>query len=213
MSTLTAWERWELGSLDDTAPSSHKTEDDADAVLLPTVDEVEAIREQSRKEGFDAGYAEGRAAAMAEAQQLAVTVKKLDAAFEGIEGRVADELLALAVEIGRQVVRGEITARPESLLDVVREALAQLPHQHAAIFLNPDDASLVRSYIGDQLGHAGHRINEDPQLKRGDCVIESGSSQVDATVATRWRRIIDSLGVDAAWAVTVGAGEKLDGPE
>lgn len=213
MSNLTAWERWELGNLDDTTKSSHKTEDDAEEVRLPTVDEVEAIREQARKEGFDAGYAEGREAAMAEAQRLAVTVKKLDAAFEGIEGQVADELLALAVEIGRQVVRGEITARPESLLDVVREALAQLPHQHAAVFLNPDDASLVRSYIGDQLGHAGHRINEDPQLKRGDCVVESGSSQVDATVATRWRRIIESLGVDAAWAVTDKAVEKLDEPK
>jgi flagellar assembly protein FliH len=112
---------------------------------------------------------------------------------------VADELLALATEIARQVVRGEVTAQPEIIVQVVQEALAQLPHQHATIFLNPDDASLIRSYMGDALSHAGHRLLEDSRLTPGDCVLESGSSQIDATLATRWRRVVESLGIEHAW--------------
>jgi flagellar assembly protein FliH len=85
------------------------------------------------------------------------------------------------------------------VLNVIREALAQLPHLHAAIFLNPEDASLARSYLGDQLTHAGHRIHEDPKLARGDCVLEAGGSHIDATVATRWRRTLEGLGLGDAW--------------
>ena len=78
-------------------------------------------------------------------------------------------------------------------LAVVGEALAQLPHQHAAIHLSTD-AFAVRSYLGDALAHAGHRILEEPAMKPGDCLLESGGSQIDATTATRWRRVIENLG-------------------
>jgi flagellar assembly protein FliH len=200
MSNLTAWERWELAAFDEAAkPAPVPEGEEQPAVQLPTVEEIEQIREQAHQEGYRAGYTEGQAQASDEAQKLAAAVATLDAAFRDMEARVAEELLALAIEIGRQVVRGELTARPEAVLDVVRDALAQLPHQHAAIFLNPEDASLARSYLGDQLAHAGHRIHEDPKLKRGDCVLEAGGSHIDGTVATRWRRTLEGLGLESAW--------------
>jgi len=205
MSNLTAWERWELAAFDEAskaAATSKSQPESQPAVNLPTVEEVEQIREQARQEGYQSGYQEGQAKARGEAQKLASATTRLDAAFTDMETRVADDLLTLAVEIARQVVRGELAVRPETLLDVVREALAQLPHQHAAIFLNPEDASLVRSYLGDQLTHAGHRIHEDPQLQRGDCVLEAGGSHVDGTVATRWRRVLEALGLESAWQPT-----------
>ncbi|MBU0752770.1 MAG: flagellar assembly protein FliH [Gammaproteobacteria bacterium] len=203
MSNLTAWERWELAAFDGTekpaantaAAAAPKEQAPAPAVKLPTVEEVENIREQARQEG----YKEGQTQARDEAQRLAKAAGKLDAAFKGLEDEIAEELLALAVEIARQVARAELSAQPAVLLNAIREALALLPHQHAAIFLNPEDASLARSYLGDQLTHAGHRIHEDPKLQRGDCVVESGGSHIDATVATRWRRVLDGLGLDAAW--------------
>lgn len=212
-SNLTAWERWELGSFD-TAPKPKKSKaqqqkaaEEVPVVKLPTAEEVEQIYQQARddglkkgqEEGYQAGFKEGQKKALAEAQRLAQAAGKLDQALNALDATVADELLTLAVELAREVVRKEISARPETLLDVVREALAQLPHQHAAIYLHPDDASLLRSYLGDQLTHAGHRIHEDFKLARGDCVLEAGGSQVDATVAMRWRRVVESLGIDAAW--------------
>jgi flagellar assembly protein FliH len=124
---------------------------------------------------------------------------ELQRALAEFQQQVADELLALAIEIARQVVRREIAIRPDLILDVVREALNQLPHQHAVIYLSSRDIGLVRSYLGESLTHAGHRLHEDPQLQAGDCLIETGGTQVDATVATRWRRVIESLGLESAW--------------
>lgn len=208
----TAWERWELASFD--AGQQRKPADKADAggevagaVKLPTAAEIEQIHQQAhdegyqrgQTEGYQAGLKEGQAKALAEAQRLANAAGKLESALARLEETVADELLSLAVELAREVVRQEISARPETLLAVVREALGQLPHQHVAIYLNPEDASLLRSYLGDQLAHAGHRIHEDFKLARGDCVLEAGGSQLDASVAMRWRRVLDGLGLTDAW--------------
>lgn len=215
-SNLTAWERWELASFDEAqakpvaelAPPPN--EEVVQAVRLTTAEEIERLYQQARdngrqkgqEEGYQAGFKEGQAKALAEAQRLSKAAAQLEKSLNDLDVLVADELLALAVELAREVIREEITARPETLLVVVREALLQLPHQHAAIYLHPDDASLLRSYMGDQLAHTGHRIHEDFKLARGDCVLEAGGSQIDATVGMRWQRVLEGLGVASAWQST-----------
>lgn len=214
-STLTAWERWELASFDPNAGSAGHAEPPADT------EELQRLREQAaqegRQEGYAAGHAEGLAQGLAagraeaeamgreEAQRLARTADALEACIAELNEAVAADLLALSLEVARQLVRQVIAARPEVILGVVREALEQFPLQHASIRLNPEDASLVRLRAGDQLTHAGHRIHEDAKLARGDVVVEAGGSHIDATLAARWRRIVDALGQAAPW---VDAGEK-----
>lgn len=198
MSGLTAWERWELANFDVETPSANGESADNSTMELERR-EVDRVREEARRDGYQTGYAAGQAAAQTEANRLASAASSLNEALAEFDQQVADELLALATEIARQVVRGELTAKQDVILNVVHEALSQLPHQHATIFLHPDDASLVRSYAGDTLAHAGHRVIEEPRLNRGDCILESGSSQVDATLATRWRRVIETLGLADAW--------------
>jgi flagellar assembly protein FliH len=198
MNSQTAWERWELASFDQVPPPAVLAAGN-EVEAEPAVDELAAIRRRAAEEGHQAGYAAGQTAAREEAARLQRAADGLDQALAELDQQVADELLALAVEIARQVVRREVSAHPEVLLGVVHEALEQLPHQHAAIYLNPEDTSLVRSHLGDSLAHAGHRIFEAPSLKPGDCLVEVGGSQIDATVATRWRRVVESLGIESAW--------------
>lgn len=199
MSRLTAWERWELASLDTLeTPANESVGDDALA-QQPDPTEIERLRGQAEEAGRQAGYAAGQAAARAEAERLGRAAAGLEQALAEFNQSVADELLALATEIARQVVRETIALRPETIQAVVNEALAQFPHQHATIYLNPQDASLVRSYAGDVLAHAGHRILEEPNLKPGDCLVESGSSQIDGTLATRWRRVLEGIGLQIPW--------------
>lgn len=214
-SSLTAWERWELASFDpgQAAAAPAPVEAPPPPPAIPP-EEIERIREEARREGREAGYAAGHAEGLAAGREAAMTsgradaeritglLSELDQRLAELDEVVAADLLALALEIARQVIRQAIAARPESILVVIREALAQLPLQHAAIHLHPEDASLVRSRAGDQISHAGHRIHEDPKLARGDVVIEAGGSHLDASLATRWRRVIESLGHDEPWLET-----------
>lgn len=201
---MSAWERWEMASFDPPKPEPAPApppppppvpeEPPEPAVKLPTAAEVDAIYSQARDEGYRVGFNEGQQTALAEAQKLAALVQKLDEAMVGMEGAVAEELLALSLEVARQVVRETVRLQPEAILVVVKEALLQLPHQHATVYLHPDDAALVRIHLGEQLAHAGHRVQDDPALARGDCTIDAGSTHVDATLASRWQRVVAGLG-------------------
>jgi flagellar assembly protein FliH len=168
----------------------------APAVKFPTVEEIEQIHDQAHKEGYAAGYEEGTARGRMEALRLHTLVEGLEQALVKIDAEVAEELLALSIEIARQMVRRTLAQQREGIVDLVREALGQLPQNHALLHLNPQDASLVREHLGEQLAHVGNRIIEDAQITLGGCRIEASGSQIDATVETRWRRILENLGRD-----------------
>lgn len=195
---LTAWQRWELGSLEEppAAPGAARA---AALGALPTAEDIERIHRDAHKQGYDAGYEEGTARARMEALRLHTLVEQLQSALGELDRQVAEELLGLALEVARQVVRQTIAARPTVILDVVREALMQLPHQHAVIHLHPEDAALVRAHLGEQLTHLGHRILEAPDIARGGLRLEAGSSHLDASVPTRWRRVLEGMGLGGDW--------------
>jgi flagellar assembly protein FliH len=195
---LTAWQRWELGGFDQKKAAANSPQK-IPAGSLPTGEVVERIHHDAHKQGYDAGYEEGTARARMEALRLHTLVENLEGALGELDQLVAGRLLDLSLEIARQVVRQSIATRPTVILEVVREALLQLPHQHAAIYLHPEDASLVRSYLGDQLAHAGHRLFEEAGVARGGLRVEAGGSHLDAGIATRWQRVVESMGTQSGW--------------
>jgi len=186
---------------------------------LPTAEEIERMHDEMRRAGFEEGraaghaegleagraegYAEGRAQAEAEAARLAGLADSLDEALRELDGEIAEQLMALAIEMARRMVRLTLAEHPEAILETVRSALLQLPQGHAHIQLHPDDLALVREHLGEQLAHAGHRLQEDARLERGECRIDGQGAQVDATLETRWRRVLESIGHERArWHVT-----------
>ncbi len=168
-------------------------------IHLPTAEDIERIHEEARKDGYAAGYEEGTARGRMEAMQFHGLVQALENAMTRLDQEVADEVLALSIEVARQMVRHSLDAHPESVAELIREALLQLPQTHATIHLNPDDVAMVRDYLGEQLGHSGHRLVDDTSVARGGMRIEAGGSQIDATLQTRWRRIMDNLGRNVQW--------------
>ncbi|WP_341675303.1 flagellar assembly protein FliH [Niveibacterium sp. SC-1] len=171
----------------------------APGVRLPTAEEIEAMHAQAAKDGYDAGYEDGSARGRREAAELHQLLSAFQESLSAMDSAIADELLAASLEIARLVVREEIKARPETILTVVREALTQMPQQHAQVHVHPEDAQLVRQYLGEQITHAGQRIVEDEHIERGGCRIDSAGTQVDASVATRWRRVIENLSREHRW--------------
>ena len=191
---LTAYQRWELPVFD-----MVKMVEVADTV--PTVAQLEQIQLQAHEEGYKAGYAKGAEKAHNEAQRLAGIIDALEKELQQVDQQVAQDLLNLALEIARQVLQQALKVKPELLLSAVREAISELPHfnQHARLILHPADAELVRTSMGEQLAHADWKIFEDAQMERGGCRVETAHSQIDVTLATRWKRVVSSIGEDSAW--------------
>jgi flagellar assembly protein FliH len=188
---LTAYQRWELPTFD------IAKEDIAMTAKLPTAAEVEHIHQQAHEEGYQAGAQKARD----EAQRLAGIIGALDKELQQVDQQVAQNLLDLAMEIAKQMLQQALKVKPELILSVVNEAISELPHfsQHVQLILHPSDAELVRSKMGEQLGHAGWKIFEDVQMERGGCRVETANSQIDASLTTRWKRVVSSIGQDSSW--------------
>ena len=189
---LTAYQRWELNAFDQEERSN---------IQLPTADQMQRIQQQAYQEGFAAGMKDGRAESHAVAQRMHAMMLSLHRSMSLFEESMAQEIMDLALDIARQMVRSALEADPVLVLAVVREAIESLPqtYQHPSLALNPQDAHLVREMLAQDYPGELWRIVEDPQMERGGCRVETGATEIDAKMESRWQRIVSALGSDAAW--------------
>jgi len=190
---LSAYQRWELNSLDGSASAT--------VVPLPTAEEVENTHQQAYQEGFAAGYREGKDKVDAELARLAQLMSALDGALNQFDETLTQNLLSLALDVARQMLREALRVRPELVLPVIREAVNSLPQagQHPHLKLHPEDVALVRSLMADELNHFHWKLIEDSRVERGGCRVETTNSEIDATMENRWKRILVALGREGAW--------------
>lgn len=175
----------------------------------PSVEELEAIREEARQSGYEEGHAAGHADAMAAAQvqiqQELAHARALAASFaeavQQADQLIANEVLDLALHLAKGMLKQSLQVKRELILPIVREAIEYLPvlQQPALLMLHPDDAPAVREGIADELEKGGWRVIEDASIQRGGCKIDTASNQIDAQAATRWQRLTHALGKDDDW--------------
>jgi flagellar assembly protein FliH len=199
---MTAFERWELASFDGHGRNRHLGNDRhaLDAEELRRQQMLKNIEADYAKK-VEEGYARGMQQAQADIRNLHTLMQNLQTGLNQIDQQVAQSLLELSLEVARQMVREVLRVKPEIILKVVSDAITSLPHlnQNAHLILHPDDAELVRTQMGEQLSHNNWRIFTDPNLLRGGCRIETAHSNIDATVESRWRHIVESIGQDTTW--------------
>ncbi|HYD95701.1 MAG TPA: FliH/SctL family protein [Noviherbaspirillum sp.] len=208
---LTAYQRWEMASFgDDRKPlQPQQTQEDAAAAARAAAEMIARQREEARQQGYAEGFNQGHAAglevgrteAMQEAARLRAVADTFSAEVARADEAVADDLLALALDLAKAMLKTALKARPELVLPIVSEAIRYLPtvQQPALLVLHPQDAVVVRSYMKDELEKTGWRITEDMQVEQGGCRIETASNQIDATMPVRWQRITDALGKHSDW--------------
>ena len=178
-------------------------------VEYPTVEELEAIREQARQEGYDEGHEAGHADAIEagklankeELQQVRALADTFSSALQDADQLIANEVLDLALQLAKGMLKNALQVKPELILPIVREAIEYLPvlQQPALLVLHPDDAAVVRAGIGEELDKGGWRVVEDASVGRGGCKVDTASNQIDASAAARWQRLSHALGKEVDW--------------
>lgn len=188
----TAFEQWEVVEL--VAPANAAAPDHHEA-------ELARLREAARAEGYAEGLAAGRAKAEQACGQMKQLAESFDNTLDNLDFHIADMVLELALDVARQVVAGELAVRPQHLLDVVNQALKLMAESSrgARLLLNPEDAALVRPYLDQVLDKNRLRIVEDIRIVRGGCLIETPQGDLDATLPSRWRQVVQVLGSNQNW--------------
>ncbi|MDG2538182.1 flagellar assembly protein FliH [Dyella jiangningensis] len=173
----------------------------AEPVAQPTVRDLEALEQQAREEGYAAGHAEGMAAAR---DLMNSRMAKLDALLESaarplhaMDELVELELARLAMTVARQVLSHELRVSPDLVVEAVRQAALALPAAsgNLRVRLHAEDLALLRT-LG--VAEESWQLLADPTLQRGDCMLETERSRLDARLETRLAAIVDAvLGAEA----------------
>lgn len=182
-------------------------------LTLSTEEQTEQVFQQAQKKGYSAGFQAGRSAGYQEGKHAAeaeiksevrciqAILSELDRELGQIDQQVAQDLLTLALDLSKKMITESLKIRPELILPIVHEAIRQLPHaaQHPRLFLHPDDARLVSSHLNDEITQSDWKICTDEKIDRGGCRVEANGSEVDASLSTRWQRILATLGQENNW--------------
>ena len=183
---------WELRSLGDSAQVSRNPN---------------SLWSERERRAFERGREQGALEATRAAQQVRAghlerigqVIASLQAGLDELATRGADTLLDLALEVARQVLRRELSLQRDAALPVVREAISLIADHaaHPRVHLNPQDLALVSAELEADAGYRGCRFIADVGVQPGGCRIETAHGEIDATLETRWRRVVGTLGASA----------------
>jgi len=172
-------------------------------------DQLAAQLRAARQSGYQDGYRDGLVALEAFKQtyasqvtaQLGVLTEAYQRELDAQQQQMALAVAAAAAHVARQVVRAELTARPDLIAAVAQEAIDTLlmSARHITVRVHPDEHALIAQGTGDALAARGARLVADATLTRGGCLVESDIGAIDATLQTRWSRAVAALGCESAW--------------
>ena len=183
--------------------------DDAYAHGLDKGREETAIEWQQRMDDYIAG------AGQEMAQRLDAVVQTLSASLEAMRQHMAQDVLQLACDVARQVVRQELRINPAALQPVVTEALDMLvvDGRPTTVRLNPADHAVVSTALRENFADTPVQWLADAQVPEGGCLVDAGGTVVDGSLEKRWQRAVAPLGVESAWNDLSGPAEAAEIPE
>lgn len=173
----------------------------AQAIIEEAMRCASRISEEACKEGFERGYAEGlregleqARAVMAEAQAELLSAQE---ERRRVLVEAEAEIARLALRIAADVLKREVSAEPESVLYLVRDAINRTrDEERVSLRVNPVDAVVVRGNLNGLLNGSGVRqidIEEDPAMERASCVLTTSRGDIDERIDSQLRRIAAAL--------------------
>jgi flagellar assembly protein FliH len=206
---LSHFEAWSPGALSASAAAAPRPGNGGASRAAPgPADPVHAARQAGYQDGYRDGLAalEGfkKSFTNSAAAQIGALLGSVNAQLDVLQQAMASTLVDSATQLARQIVRSELSARPELIAEVATQALdaLMLSARHITLRVHPDDQPLVAQGAADVLAARGARLIADAAVQRGGCVIESDLGRVDASIETRWRSAVATIGSERAW----GAG-------
>lgn len=205
----TAYERWEMSSFSEANQSvsaSKPKRKEEDTVASEKIAQIfDTVRKEAyakgMQEGFAVGMAKAREYAQEDKQNFLKLMESFSDALEKSDEQIADDALSLALEIAKAMLKVKLNIDASVVLPVVMDAIHYLPYvqKPARILVHHDDAQILREYLAEEISSQHWQIQEDINIERGGCIVETGANQIDATNEVRWKRISDALAQSSDW--------------
>lgn len=161
--------------------------DKARSDIAAAIEKAQAEAEESKKAGYEEGYQEGLA-------QLNEQILGLDNEKKRLRHEMNQLILPLALKAAKKIVAGELKAQPETIVNIVLQALAPVMQNHKiTIYVNKTDKDVLESEkpkLKEKLEQIESlSIKERDDISPGGCMIETESGIINATIENQWRGI------------------------
>lgn len=164
----------------------------------------QAVFAEAQQCGYQEGYAEGLRAGQQEAEDhhqqsaeqwlglINSLWHELSNLHQATLLNLGQPLLELITKVVEQVVNHELVTSPQSLQQLVSDALDLLPQTPSVVLeINPRDRTLLESVIARL--PTQWLVREDDTITSGGCRLLSEHGEVDATVEGRLASCLDAV--------------------
>jgi type III secretion protein L len=155
--------------------------------ILSAQEKTEKEAEDLKKKGYDDGYQEGLT-------QLNEQILGLDNEKKRLRHEMNQLILPLALKAAKKIVAGELKSQPETIVNIVLQALAPVMQNHQiTIYVNKADKDILETekpQLKEKLEQIQSlAIKEREDVSQGGCIIETESGIINATIENQWRGI------------------------
>lgn len=154
---------------------------DAEDYKIKVVDELEELKIQAQKDGYEAGF-----------KSWAEAISDLELEIKKVRSDVEKMLASVALKAAKKIVGREIELSEETILDIVSTSLkAVSTHKRITIYANKKDLAILeanRTRLKDLFESLESlSLRERPDIDTGGCVIETEGGIINAQMENQWR--------------------------
>ena len=150
--------------------------------------------QEGLEQGLEQGLKEGQVKIDAQTLHWQQLVSRLHRPLEKLDDSVEFQLIKLATTLAEQMVRCEVTVNPQVILQALKQAVEALPasDQTLVISFHPEDLIFVQDAFSEtECKKRGWDLRSEPTLLRGDCHVQTKTSSIDYTFATRVEQVLN----------------------
>jgi len=129
-------------------------------------------------------------------KRYAESILEIDGLRSSLYAQIEREVVKLALEVAKIVVRREIQADREMVQTLVRAALSRLSEASpVTIHLNPIDYDYLLERRAELCRIGGREVSleADPSIERGGCLIRTEDGDIDARIEEKFRQLQQAL--------------------
>jgi len=151
-------------------------------------------KENGHREGFEAGYLEGRREAQSVIDEAAELRKFLDNRRDDIYEEAEEQMVQLVLDIAKKVISDELTQNKEAILSLVKKALQKCAFKKMLVLkVSPLDFDFILENKGRICmmveGISDIEIVSELSLDQGSCIIETPSGEINSSMDIQIKEI------------------------
>jgi flagellar assembly protein FliH len=151
---------------------------------------------QGNEEGMATGLEQGQQTITELTEQWTTLVQQLHQPLSVVENNVEQQLLHLVVQLTEAITLQEAKINPDIIIAAIAKGMKLLPSRdiQTQILLHPEDIQLVQEKFTEQhIQEQGWRLLPAPQLAKGSCQIENSTSNIDLSIKSRIKEVLESF--------------------